>query len=124
MSTLPRKPDLANVTDLKALASKAFVAFSDLIEFLRALPVVELKRWEGTINDLPITLRLRSGVAPAAVLVGQAHKVSDPTSAVSARSVHWYLSGDQDAAGAVVTDIDSLAGQTHYAVTFVVLGER
>lgn len=125
MTALPRKPDLANVNDLKALAMKTFMAFSDVIEFLRLLPVIKVKVWQGALEDLPITLDLRlPNVAPTAVLIGKMYALDDPTEVLTPKSVHWWASDDSASPGVVVADIDSVASNRQYAVHFVVLGER
>lgn len=121
---LPRKPDIANVADVKALALKAFVAFSDLIEYLRALPLVEVKVWSGTVKDLPVPLRLTRIGRPLGIMIGKAFETAKPQEAISVPSLHWYPSENADEPGAVVSDLDSLPDDVHYTVHFVVIGER
>ncbi len=122
---LPRISVPSPLKDVSELAGRFSSFASDVYEFLRLLPTVELKT-VTTVGNFPIYVETQTAKAIAVVRV-QSFETLNPASEatyVSDTSIAWRLSDDPDQPGIVITSLGGVLGPNELTTTVLVFGER
>lgn len=118
MNRLPRKLDTSRVSDFADLARRTFAFASDVYDFLRLLPPLEVQLAKGQGGS---TIRVQTTARPLAVVILAAWAEG---SALRASPVTCNWKHRTDGAGVELTSVPGLASGTDYTLVLLLVSGR
>lgn len=121
---LPKRPDAT--TEPTQLAARLFRFATEVVDFLKGLPMIEVKtvRTDGGNYPLPVLTDSRK---PFGVLRLRTYVVDDPSRTISDASVAWQPSDVPEQPGILITELGGIPGPApgeEIETVLLILGER
>lgn len=118
---LPRKLEAA-FADAASLAIATFNFASDVLEFLRALPTLELQQFNAIGGGFPVTFETETS-NPVGVVAIEIYETNAP-GVRAASTLAWSKSESASESGITISAMSGLTNGTEYTIRALVIGER